>query len=366
MRRVLVVFGTRPEAIKLAPVIKEFGKYPERFQCITCVTAQHRQMLDQVLNLFEIEPDHDLNIMQKNQTPKEALVNALNGLEDVYAGEKSEIVLVQGDTTTTLAASLAAFYQRIKIGHIEAGLRTGDKYNPFPEEINRRLTSHLADFHFVPTVRARDNLLKEGIKEKKIFLTGNTVIDALLEVAGRDYEFKDTRLRELKGKVILVTAHRRESFGQPLENLCLALKEIAQKTEAVEIVYPVHLNPRVQQTVYPLLDGVPNIHLLEPLDYEPFVHLMKKSWLILTDSGGIQEEAPSLGKPVLVTRKVTERPEAVEAGTAKVIGTDKETIIENIHLLLQDESVYRRMSRAINPYGDGRAAERIVRQLESA
>jgi UDP-N-acetylglucosamine 2-epimerase (non-hydrolysing) len=363
--KVLVVFGTRPEAIKIAPVIEELQRRPG-VECRVCVTAQHREMLDQVLNLFDIEPDYDLNIMQVDQSLSYVTARVLTELERVIQKEKLDWVLVQGDTTTTMAASLVAFYQKVRVGHVEAGLRTGDKFRPYPEEINRKIADAVCDLHFAPTERAKGNLLREGVPEESILVTGNTVIDALLDVASRPFDKRGTPLQglPLDGKrVILVTAHRRESFGKPLQDICRALLDIAQRYDEVHIVYPVHLNPNVQRSVQALLGGVSNISLIPPLDYLSLVHLMKQSYLILTDSGGIQEEAPSLGIPVLVLREVTERPEGVEAGTAKVVGTNTWRIIKETMRLLEDRAEYERMARAVNPYGDGRASKRIVQAL---
>jgi UDP-N-acetylglucosamine 2-epimerase (non-hydrolysing) len=364
MLSVAVIFGTRPEAIKLAPVIKQLSQYPDRVRAVACVTAQHREMLDQVLSLFDIVPDYDLDIMKPNQTPAEVVCRVLQEVGSVLSKEKPDVVLVQGDTTTTFASALAAFYQRIQVGHVEAGLRTFNKYHPYPEEINRTLTTVLADLHFAPTMTAKQHLLSEGIPEAKVFVTGNTVIDALFQIIAREaYHFEDEKLANLDGQVILVTAHRQENFGQPLVEICLALKELAAKYPQINIVYPVHLNPHVQETVYPILGDTENIHLIEPLEYEPFVHLMNKSYLILTDSGGIQEEAPSLGKPVLVLRRVTERPEAVEAGTVRLVGTSKKAIVKEAVTLLEDQREYEHMTTRSNPYGDGTASAKIVRIL---
>lgn len=368
MKKILTIFGTRPEAIKLAPVIKELERRSDNFVSRVCVTAQHREMLDPFLKLFDIEPNWDLNIMKPNQSLFDVTILALSKLKPVLEQEKPDIVLVQGDTTTAFAAALAAFYLKTKIGHVEAGLRTVDKYNPFPEEMNRRLISHLADLHFAPTPRAKENLLAEGINPSSIFLTGNTVIDALFmileQTKGQD-PLADLSLDPGK-MLILVTAHRRESFGEGLANICQALREIVRRAPGVEIVYPVHLNPNVRSTVERFLRGIDQVHLIEPLDYVAFVHLMNRAHLILTDSGGIQEEAPSLGKPVLVLRKVTERPEVIEAGAAKLIGTDPETIVRETLLLLEDEKEYSRMASAPNPFGDGHAAERIVKIILEA
>jgi len=363
MIKVLTVLGTRPEAIKLAPVIKELERQNDKFTSRVCVTGQHREMLAPFLQLFDIKPDWDLDIMKPNQSLFDVTVSALTKLRPVLETENPDIVLVQGDTTTAFVAALAAFYLKIKIGHVEAGLRTADKYNPFPEEINRRLISHLADLHFAPTSRAKANLLAEGIDEGSVFVTGNTVIDALFMILERTEGqnlLADLPLQPDK-KLILVTAHRRESFGEGLINICQALIEIIRRVPNVEVVYPVHLNPNVRSTVERYLAGVDRIHLIEPLDYVSFVHLMNRAYLILTDSGGIQEEAPSLGKPVLVLRKVSERPEAIEAGAAKVVGTDAKSIVEETLLLLEDEREYSKMAKASNPFGDGHAAERIVK-----
>ncbi len=366
MTKVLCVFGTRPEAIKMAPVIKELRKHPAA-ECRACVTAQHRQMLDQVLRLFDIEPDYDLDIMQEDQSLSYITGRVLTEVEEIIREEQPDWVLVQGDTTTTMASSLAAFYQGVKVGHIEAGLRTQDKWQPFPEEINRRVTSAVADLHFAPTLWAKGNLLREGVPEERILVTGNTVIDAVLHIAGQPFEGRGTLIEGLSlhdKRIILVTAHRRESFGLPLQHICQALLEIASSYDGdVHIVYPVHLKPRVWQPVQAKLSGVANVSLVPPLDYLTLVHLIKRSYLILTDSGGIQEEAPSFGKPVLVLREVTERPEGVEAGTAKVVGTDTVRIVEEATRLLEDPTEYERMARAINPYGDGRASKRIVQVL---
>lgn len=359
MLKIMSLFGSRPEAIKMAPVIKEMDKYPDKIDPKIVVTAQHRQMLDQILIPFDIKPDYDLNIMEENQSLFQITASILVGMEEVLKREKPDMVLVQGDTTTALVGSLAAFYQKIPIGHIEAGLRTHNKYYPFPEEMNRHLTDTLSDLRFAPTEMAKQNLLRERFPEANIFVTGNTSIDALFTVLRRPTP-KTQDLTPNTGRLILVTAHRRENFGKPLENICLALKEIVKRNNDVKIVYPVHLNPNVQKTVYEILNNCHRIHLIRPMDYVPFVDLMAKSYLILTDSGGIQEEAPSLGKPVLVLRGVTERPEAVEAGTVKVIGTDRRRIIQETQKLLRDSTEYDKMSQTANPYGDGKASERIV------
>ena len=370
MKRVLTVFGTRPEAIKMAPLVHQLAE-SEQLISKVCVTAQHREMLDQVLSLFEIVPDFDLNIMKPGQDLFDVTVNILQGIKSVIAEFKPDVILVHGDTSTTFSTSLAAFYTQTKIGHVEAGLRTGDLYSPWPEEGNRKLTGSLTNFHFAPTKLSQQNLLKEGTPSASIFVTGNTVIDALLWVSkkldanqelnnefAKKFEFLDT-----DKKLILVTGHRRESFGDGFERICLALANIATQRPDVQILYPMHLNPNVREPVNRLLSKLPNIFLIEPQDYLPFVYLMNQSYLIITDSGGVQEEAPSLGKPVLVMRDTTERPEAVEAGTVKLVGTDTQTIVEQTLVLLNDEDVYKAMSQAHNPYGDGLACKRIVKQL---
>lgn len=360
--KVLTVFGTRPEAIKMAPLVKRLNDEPE-IESVLCVTAQHREMLDQVLELFGLVPDYDLNIMKQNQTISQITSNVLTGLEDVLKKEKPDIVLVHGDTTTTFAASLAAFYQQIRVGHVEAGLRTHDKYSPYPEEMNRILTGHIADLHFAPTERNRRNLLSEAIPDKTIFITGNTVIDALLQVAGKPYTFEDETLKRIdfeNRRVITITCHRRENLGENMEQIFSAIRDIAAEFEDTEIIYPVHMNPRVRETAASVLGNASRIHLIEPLQYQPFVNLMARSHLIITDSGGMQEEAPSLGKPVLVVRKETERPEAIEAGTVKLAGVSRDTIYQMTKELLTDEEAYGNMARAVNPYGDGHACERIA------
>jgi len=372
MQKIMPVIGTRPEAIKLAPVIKELEKYPKEFVVVVVTTAQHRQMLDQVLGLFKITPFYDLDIMEDNQTLPGTTARIIEKFAPIVRREKPDWILVQGDTTTTFISALIGFYYKIRIGHIEAGLRTHNKYRPFPEEINRRLTGVLTDFHFAPTERAKRNLFSEGIPEENIFVTGNTVIDALLITLEKLKEDK-SMLQHLNSqfsfinskstKLILVTAHRRENFGEPLKNICLALKEIVEVNSDVEVIYPVHLNPNVQNPVDRILEGNERVHLINPLDYQSFVYLMNKSYFILTDSGGIQEEAPSLGKPVLVLREVTERPEAVEAGTVKVVGLNKNKIIQETQTLLDDEILYEKMSKATNPYGDGKTAKKIVEVL---
>lgn len=367
MKKVLIVMGTRPEAIKMAPIVKEMEKYPDTFKPVICVTAQHRNMLDQVLSIFKITPDYDLDIMRNDQNLFDITAKILENMRNVLMKESPDIVLVQGDTTTTFASALSAYYLKIPVGHVEAGLRTFNKYSPFPEEINRHLTTVLADLHFAPTKRSMNNLINEGIKEDKIFITGNTVIDALLmTIKNNDgYVFKEPECNvEPDKKLILVTAHRRESFGNSFKNICYALKTIADNNLDVKIIYPVHLNPNVRKPVFEILGNHSRIKLIEPMDYEPFVNLMNKAYMILTDSGGIQEEAPSLGKPVMVLRDITERPEAVEAGTAKIIGTDREVIITETQILLDNKEEYEKMAKAINPYGDGRSAERIVAILK--
>jgi len=363
MKKVLSIFGTRPEAIKMAPVVKELERYPDSIVSRVCVTAQHREMLDQVLGLFDITPDYDLDLMLPNQTLSALTARVFSELDSVIETERPDWVLVQGDTTTVMAASLVAFYHRVKVGHVEAGLRTHDKWQPFPEEINRRVAGVVADLHFAPTETAKANLLREGVNAAAIHVTGNPVIDALKIVAGMAYDVQTGPLAGIpwNKRIILVTAHRRENFGQPLENICAALREIAmQYADEVQIVYPVHLNPHVQGPVYRLLGNVPNITLLPPLDYLPMVQLMKRCTLVLTDSGGIQEEAPGLGKPVLVLRETTERPEAVAAGTVRLIGTDTVAIVDKTQQLLENAAEYEEMACAVNPFGDGRAAERIV------
>ncbi|MCG8992287.1 UDP-N-acetylglucosamine 2-epimerase (non-hydrolyzing) [Laribacter hongkongensis] len=367
--RVLSVFGTRPEAIKMAPVIKELASSP-LIEAKVCVTAQHRQMLDQVLTLFDIVPDFDLDLMKPGQDLTDITSNVLLGMRKILKEWRPDYVLVHGDTTTTLATSLAAYYEKIPVGHVEAGLRTGDIYSPWPEEMNRRIAGAIAYINFAPTEAAKDNLLREGVRSEAVHVTGNTVIDALLDVVQRlrsDIELKISMEQEFQfldsGKcLILVTGHRRENFGAGFENICAAIQKISERPD-LEVVYPVHLNPNVQEPVRRMLGNRKNIHLIEPLDYLPFVYLMERSHILLTDSGGVQEEAPSLGKPVLVMRNTTERPEAVTAGTVKLVGTDKETILTEIHRLLDDPAEYERMSHAHNPYGDGHAANRIVKFL---
>ncbi|MEJ5311265.1 MAG: UDP-N-acetylglucosamine 2-epimerase (non-hydrolyzing) [Anaerolineae bacterium] len=366
MLKVLSIFGTRPEAIKMAPVIKELARHPDRIVSRVCVTAQHREMLDQVLNLFDIVPDYDLDLMRPNQSLAALTARVFAELDAVIAQEQPDWVLVQGDTTTVMVASLVAFYHRVKVGHVEAGLRTYDKWQPFPEEINRKVAGVVADLHFAATETAKANLLREGVDSAAIYVTGNPVIDALKMVAEMPYDMQAGPLAGIPWdkRIILVTAHRRENFGQPLENICTALREIAEcYVQDVHLVYPVHLNPNVQGPVYRLLNAVSNITLLPPLDYLPMVHLMKRCTLVLTDSGGLQEEAPGLGKPVLVLRETTERPEAVTAGTARLIGTDVTQIVTWAQRLLDSPAEYDTMARAVNPFGDGKAAMRIVDTL---
>jgi len=359
-------FGTRPEAIKLAPVIHELARHPKEFEPTALVTAQHRHMLDQVLRVFDIRPDHDLDLMRPGQSLADVTVGVLRGVERVLRRVRPDMVMVQGDTTSALAAALAAFYQQIPVGHVEAGLRTRDKYSPYPEEMNRRLVSSLADLHFAPTRTARENLLREGVPRGRIHVTGNTVVDALKAMRRSRVAWYVPVLDKIapEQRVILVTAHRRESFGPGFESICHALRMIVERNPHVEVVYPVHLNPNVRKPVRRILGGVSRVHLIKPLDYLPFVRLMERSYLILTDSGGIQEEAPALGKPVLVMRDVTERPEAVEAGTAKLVGTDAETIVTATERLLCVGAAYRKMARARNPFGDGRASARIAGALQ--
>jgi len=370
--KVLTVFGTRPEAIKMAPLVHALANDAD-FEAKVCVTAQHREMLDQVLKLFEITPDYDLNIMKPGQDLTDITCRILEGLKSVFADFQPDVVLVHGDTATTMATSLAAFYHRIPVGHVEAGLRTGNLYSPWPEEANRKIAGHLAMYHFAPTENSRQNLLKESIPDSHIFVTGNSVIDALLWV--RDKVMSDQHMMEKLGanypfidpnkKMILVTGHRRESFGGGFERICHALAEIAQAHPDVQVVYPVHLNPNVSEPVKRILHDIDNIILISPQEYLPFVYLMNHAYLILTDSGGIQEEAPSLGKPVLVMRDTTERPEAVDAGTVRLVGTDTQKIVNEVNRLLTDDAEYHEMSRAHNPYGDGHACQRILTALKS-
>jgi UDP-N-acetylglucosamine 2-epimerase (non-hydrolysing) len=357
--KVMPILGTRPEAVKVAPLINLLKAQPEYFDCKVCVTAQHRQMLDQVLQAFGVAPDYDLDIMQTGQTLAQITTRALEGVDKVLATAQPDLVLVQGDTTTVLAASLAASYHKIAVGHIEAGLRTGNKFDPFPEEINRRLTGRLADLHFAPTTLARQNLLDEGIGADKIYLTGNTVIDALYQVTGARREASGERAKANE-RVLLVTTHRRENLGEPLEQIALALHDIVEKFPDTKLILPMHKNPAVREVLQRVLGAHPRVELREPPDYMEFVQLMQSAHLVLTDSGGVQEEAPALGLPVLVLRRTTERPEGIDAGTAKLVGTKREDIVREASTLLGDQSAYDAMSRAANPYGDGKACERIA------
>jgi UDP-N-acetylglucosamine 2-epimerase (non-hydrolysing) len=361
--RIMTVFGTRPEAVKMAPVIKELERRSGEIVPLVAVTAQHREMLDQVLELFEITPNYDLNIMQANQTLHDITSRALLGLRDVISEAKPDMILVHGDTTTTFVAALAGFYAQVPVGHVEAGLRTQNKYSPFPEEMNRKLTGAIADLHFSPTDTSKTNLLAEGVNQENIFVTGNTVIDALLATVHENYTFTDPVLNQIdftNRKVILVTTHRRENLGEPMRNIYLALQQLIEENPDVEIVFPMHKNPHVREVVNSVLGQTERVHLIEPLDYQPFVNLIARSHIILTDSGGVQEEAPSFGKPVLVLRDTTERPEAVEAGTVLLVGTDRDEVYRNASRLLKDSTTYSKMANAVNPYGDGLAAKRIV------
>ena len=358
----MTVFGTRPEGIKMAPIIKEMEKRPN-IESIICITAQHREMLDQVLNLFDIQADYDLNIFKPGQSLTEITTRAIKGLEEVIIKEKPDVLLVQGDTTTVFAGALAAFYQKVKIGHVEAGLRSGNLYSPYPEEANRKLTGVMTNFHFAPTEINRQNLLNEAYPDENIFITGNTVIDALKYTVKDNYLFENPLLNDLdynNKRVILLTSHRRENIGKPMENIFNAVNDIVKHYEDVEVVFPMHLNPKVREIARRIMGENPRIHLIEPLEYEPFTNLMAKCHLVVTDSGGLQEEAPTLAKPVLVVREETERPEGIDAGTAKLVGTDCNNLYNNLDLLLKDEDEYNKMAKAVNPYGDGRAAERIV------
>lgn len=383
MKRILLVFGTRPEAIKMAPLVKEFQKSPDRFETMVCVTGQHREMLDQVLNIFEIKPDYDLNIMKQGQDLYDVTARVLTGMRDVLKEVHPDVVLVHGDTTTSTAAALAAFYQQIPVGHVEAGLRTHNIYSPWPEEMNRQITGRIATYHFSPTPLSRQNLLNEGIKEETMTVTGNTVIDALYMVVDKiksdkvlDAELERSlnsagydvgRLKDGK-KLVLITGHRRENFGDGFISMCTAIKDLTKKYPDVDFVYPMHLNPNVRKPIHEVfgedLTGVGNMFFIEPLEYLSFVYLMEKSTIVLTDSGGIQEEAPGLGKPVLVMRDTTERPEALEAGTVKLVGTDYDKIVNEVSVLLDDNIYYEKMSKAVNPYGDGLACDRIVDKLK--
>lgn len=363
--KVMTVFGTRPEAIKMAPLALELKKYPQ-IESSVCVTAQHREMLDQVLDIFKITPDYDLDIMKERQTLIGITTRVLEGLDKVMKESKPDIVLVHGDTSTTFVGALAAFYNQIKVGHVEAGLRTYDKYSPFPEEMNRCLTGRIADLHFSPTVQNKNNLLKEAISEENIFITGNTVIDALKTTVHSDYKFENDTLNELdfeNKRIIVVTAHRRENLGKPLENICTALKEIVTSYDDVELVYPVHLNPAVRETVFGILGDTDRVHLIDPVNVDELHNLMAKCFMVMTDSGGIQEEAPALAKPVLVLRKETERPEAVAAGTVKIAGIDKDVIVSLAKELLDSREAYNKMAHAANPYGDGNASKRTVEAI---
>ena len=378
MKKILIVFGTRPEAIKMTPLVKEFEKYQNDFDLKVCVTAQHREMLDQVLDIFEIEPDYDLDIMSPGQDLYDVTSNVLLGIKQVLSEFNPDIVLVHGDTTTTSATSLAAFYQRVAIGHVEAGLRTGNLYSPWPEEANRQITGVLANYHFAPTETSKNNLILENKSEDNIVVTGNTVIDALFLALEKINESKELKQRidssfatynlqlDTLKKIILVTGHRRENFGQGFIDICEALKKLALRNSEIDIIYPVHLNPNVQRPVKEILLGVSNVHLIDPLEYQSFIYLMSKSHFIITDSGGVQEEAPSLGKPVLVMRDTTERPEAIEAGTVKLVGTNSDKIIKEAQKLLDDQEEYEKMSQAHNPYGDGKASQRIVNFLKGS
>ncbi|MBC7087758.1 MAG: UDP-N-acetylglucosamine 2-epimerase (non-hydrolyzing) [Tissierellales bacterium] len=359
--KVMSVFGTRPEAIKMAPIIKELEK--RKINQVVCVTAQHRQMLDQVLDLFKIEPDYDLNIFKQGQTLTDITINALKGLEEVLEKESPDILLIQGDTTTVFAGALAAFYKKIKIGHIEAGLRSYNIYSPYPEEANRKLTGVLTNYHFAPTDSNKKNLLREGYEEKNIFITGNTVIDALKYTVKEDYVFSADKLKNIdfeKKKVILLTSHRRENIGEKMENIFRGIKRAVEEVNDAIVVFPVHLNPKVREIANRVFDGNEDIYLIEPLEYESFTNLMAKSFIVITDSGGLQEEAPALGKPVLVIRDETERPEGIEAGTARLVGTKEENVYINLKRLLTDNREYLKMAKAVNPYGDGNASKRIV------
>ena len=361
-KKIITIFGTRPEAIKMAPLVKELEKR-EEIESKVCVTAQHREMLDQVLEYFEIKPDFDLNIMKSKQSLTGITNRVLEGLEEVFIKEKPDMILVHGDTTTTFAGALAAFYQQIKVGHVEAGLRTFDKYFPFPEEMNRKLTGSLADLHFAPTKGSKNNLLREGISENDIYITGNTVIDSMLHTVKEDYKFENEELNKIdyvNKKVIMITAHRRENWGEGVENICTALNKIVEDNNDVELVYLVHLNPVVKDVVHERLGGNDRIHLLPPLDTKETHNLMNKCFMVMTDSGGLQEEAPHLGKPVLVLRDVTERPEAVAYGTVKLVGTDIDKIVSEANELIQIKEAYEKMSKSVNPYGDGKASERIA------
>lgn len=364
--KVMTIFGTRPEAIKMAPLVKELEKNNDKIESLVCVTAQHRQMLDQVLEIFDIKPDYDLNIMKDRQTLLSITTRGLEGLDTVMKEAKPDIVLVHGDTSTTFVGSLAAFYNQIMVGHVEAGLRTYDKYSPYPEEVNRRLTGVIADMHFAPTERNKSNLLKENVSEDTIYITGNTVIDALKTTVRADYEFKDETLSKMDWegkKVIVMTAHRRENLGEPLKNICRAVKRIVQEFDDVEVVYPVHMNPAVREVAYEILGNLDRVKLIEPVNADELHNAISRGYMVMTDSGGLQEEAPSLGKPVLVMRNETERPEAVDAGTVKIAGVNEDVIYGMAKELICDKDAYLKMAKAVNPYGDGFASERIVKAI---
>lgn len=363
-KKILIIFGTRPEAIKLAPVVKEFKKHKANFQTLVCVTGQHRHMLDQVLNLFKIKPDIDLNLMQENQSLQSLTAKSLLILTKVIQKTNPNLILVQGDTTTAMAAALAGFYQKILVGHVEAGLRTHDIYNPFPEEVNRCIISSIASFNFAPTKKSYENLINQGVKKERVILTGNTVVDALKIIAKTNKTDKINLTFKDDKRLILVTAHRRENFGRPLEQICDALYKIIIRNPDVSILYPVHLNPNVKNVVYNKLQGQKRMYLIPPTEYHQMVHLIKESYLVLTDSGGIQEEAPAFGKPVLVMREETERPEGVEAGVAKLVGTNTDRIIKEVEILLNNKKAYQNMAKAVSPYGDGKAAQRIAKYLK--
>ncbi len=366
-KKVMSIFGTRPEAIKMAPLVKKLEE-SEDFESILCVTAQHRHMLDMVLDLFDLRADYDLDIMEHGQSISDITVKVLKGMEDILQKTKPDIVLVHGDTSSTFVGALAAFYQQIPVGHVEAGLRSGNIYSPYPEEMNRKLTTNLADLYFAPTKGNYNNLIKENIDKNKIFITGNTVIDALLEVVKDDYVFETEILNNIdyaNKKLIVMTCHRRENWGQPMVDIFEAVAETAKENKDVEIVFPVHLNPKIRELAQKIMGDVEGIHLIEPMDYQPFANLINKAYFILTDSGGIQEEAPALGKPILVLRRETERPEAVEAGTVKIVGVDKGIIKKEINNLLLNKEEYLKMSHAVNPYGDGRASDKIIESLRT-
>ncbi|MBP5562351.1 MAG: UDP-N-acetylglucosamine 2-epimerase (non-hydrolyzing) [Muribaculaceae bacterium] len=385
-KKIMLVFGTRPEAIKMAPLVKELQRHDEEFETIVCVTGQHREMLDQVLKIFEIVPDYDLNIMQKGQDLYDITTRVLVGMRDILTLVKPDVVLVHGDTTTSTAAALAAFYQQIPVGHVEAGLRTRDIYSPWPEEMNRQITGRITTYHFAPTPLSRQNLLDESVPDEHIVVTGNTVIDALhivvnkikndaslntrLAVELRNAGYDVSRLDDGKRRLVLITGHRRENFGDGFRNICYAIKDLGERYPDVDFVYPMHLNPNVRQPIQEILghlmEGDNNLFFINPLEYLDFVFLMNKAHIVLTDSGGIQEEAPGLGKPVLVMRNTTERPEAIDAGTVKLVGTDRDIIVNSLSLLLDDEKEYQRMSHAVNPYGDGKACPRIAKALSTA